>query len=187
MRVLNTETWFCRRSLCCECVPFHVPLMRVCVNRRTAVTSHFPSQLMPLAYRTGDRFSALLTLYGSALPYAGVPALFSAALTLTLNLAVPRDYLLDIFRHPYPFQPFAYIAAFVLVFYQRGVQSVLGMCVEHIGMGGCQMGGDAVVEALTFDELPIGPATGEEGTSTASMQALTQRRAFRRCSSAASV
>lgn len=132
---------------------------------------------MPLAYRTGDRFSALLTLYGSALPYAGVPALFSAALTLTLNLAVPRDYLLDIFRHPYPFQPFAYIAAFVLVFRTNVAYNRYWECASSMTQAAAKWG-DAVVEALTFDELPIGPATGEEGTSTASMQALTQRRAF---------
>ena len=44
------------------------------------------------------------------------PAFVSAFLCLLLEYTVPTPILSAIFEHPYPFQVFAYIVAFALVF-----------------------------------------------------------------------
>ena len=67
-------------------------------------------------YRKGDGWRLLFQLTGSAIPRSMLPGLFSAVVTCLIDVIVPKDYLREIFQHPYPFQPFAYITAFALVF-----------------------------------------------------------------------
>ena len=68
-----------------------------------------------LIYRKGDGFKFFFRATGSALPGAVIPGLISAVYTFALGM-LPGDYLDKLMVHPYPFQPFAYIAAFALVF-----------------------------------------------------------------------
>ena len=72
-----------------------------------------------LIYRKGDGFKYLCRATGSALPGAAIPGLISATFTFALGL-LPGDYLDQLLVHPYPFQPFAYIAAFALVLKMLG-------------------------------------------------------------------
>ena len=58
----------------------------------------------------------LLRGVGSVLPRAVFPALVAAGLSLVFELTVPHEVLAELFVHPYPFQVFAYIVAFALVF-----------------------------------------------------------------------
>ena len=69
-----------------------------------------------LIYRTGTPLSFLFRSAGSALPRAMISGATSALITFVLEAFVPDEYVAALLSHPYPFQPFAYIAAFVLVF-----------------------------------------------------------------------
>jgi hypothetical protein len=64
------------------------------------------------------KFSGLLVLfrfYGSALPRALPTAAVSAALAAALQLTV-ADSTREKWHHPYPYQAFAFITGFMLVF-----------------------------------------------------------------------
>jgi len=108
-----------------------------------------------LVYRKGDGAVTILNLAGSALPRAMLPGLLSALITVLLDQLVSKEYLKELLAHPYPFQPFAYIAAFALVFrtnvaYNRYQEAATGITLM------ASKWGDAAVEAVTFDELPRG-------------------------------
>ena len=112
-------------------------------------------------------FPAPLTLvlrwYGAATGRAAPYALVCAAATLALHVAVParvRDRYEEGWLHPYPFQTFAYVAGFAIVFrnnyaYQRYLQAREGLQ---------QMGSkfaDLTSQAMAFDLVQDVPDTGE--------------------------
>ena len=70
---------------------------------------------MTVIYRKGSPWYLIFQLFGSAIPRGCVAGVFSAVISLSLN-QLPYDYLKHLVSHPYAFQPFSYIAAFVLVF-----------------------------------------------------------------------
>ena len=122
-----------------------------------------------LIYRKGDGIKYFLRLTGSALPKAMLPGLLSAFETFCLGL-LPGDYLDKLLVHPYPFQPFAYIAAFALVFRTNVAMQRFNEANTWTTQVSSRWG-DAVVEALAFDELPRGKP---ESKATS----LAQRRRF---------
>ena len=83
---------------------------------------------------------------------------------------LPGDYLDKLMVHPYPFQPFAYIAAFALVFRTNVSMQRFNEALTATTQMSSRRG-DAVVEALTFDELPRGKPEERETT-------LAKRRRF---------
>lgn len=93
----------------------------------------------------------LLRAYGSALPRALFPALFSTVLAMIFEFTMPTELLESFFDHPYPFQVFAYIVSFALVFrtniahqrYWEMRSSVVVMSSKW---------GDGAAIALTFEE-----------------------------------
>lgn len=58
----------------------------------------------------------LFRMYGSAFPRALPFSLASAALAGFLAFFFPTSTTWDLFSHPYPFQTFAFIAGFMVVF-----------------------------------------------------------------------
>ena len=102
-----------------------------------------------LIYRKGDGIKYFLRLTGSALPKAMLPGLLSAFETFCLGL-LPGDYLDKLLVHPYPFQPFAYIAAFALVFRTNVAMQRFNEANTWTTQVSSRWG-DAVVEALAFD------------------------------------
>ena len=92
----------------------------------------------------------LLRGVGSVLPRAVFPALVAAGLSLVFELTVPHEVLAELFVHPYPFQVFAYIVAFALVFrtnvgynrYWEGRTQAAQMASKW---------GDAAAGALSYD------------------------------------
>ena len=112
-------------------------------------------------------FPAPLTLvlrwYGAATGRAAPYALVCAAATLALHVAVParvRDRYEEGWLHPYPFQTFAYVAGFAIVFrnnyaYQRYLSAREGLQ---------QMGSkfaDLTSQAMAFDLVQDVPDAGE--------------------------
>jgi len=89
---------------------------------------------------------------GSAIPSAMIPGTISAIVTLLIEAFVPHEYMDRLLQHPYPFQPFAYVAAFVLVFRTNVAYNRFWECTTSVTMMASKMG-DACVEAITFDEL----------------------------------
>lgn len=55
-------------------------------------------------------------MYGSAFPRALPFSLASAALAGFLASFFPTSTTWDLFKHPYPFQTFAFVAGFMVVF-----------------------------------------------------------------------
>ena len=92
----------------------------------------------------------LLRGVGSVLPRAVFPALTGAGLSLLFELTLPHYLLSELFVHPYPFQVFAYIVAFALVFrtnvgynrYWEGRTQAAQMASKW---------GDAAAGALSYD------------------------------------
>ena len=124
---------------------------------------------MPRVYRKGFPQTSLFLLTGSALPRAGVAGLFSAAITFAIAYLVPRDYLEHLFEHPYPFQPFAYITGFALVFRTQVAYNRYWEAASDVALMASKWG-DAIVECLGFDEFP---RTAEGDTTS-----LERRRRF---------
>ena len=113
-----------------------------------------------LIYRKGTPGPLLFRLAGSAIPKACIYGGFSALLTLILDVIIHSDknnegYIDSLFQHPYAFQPFAYIAAFVLVFRTNVAYNRYWEMAGHVTLMGSKWG-DALVEALAFDEVPRG-------------------------------
>ena len=129
-------------------------------------------------YRKGSPWHLIFRMKGSALPRAMIPGLVSAILSLLIDRCVPEAYVDKILEHPYPFQPFAYVAAFVLVFRTNVAYNRYWEMSTQVTLMGSKWG-DAAVEALTFDELPRGKTPEERGKKLASrrlFQALMVRR-----------
>ena len=129
-------------------------------------------------YRKGSPWHLIFSMKGSALPRAMIPGLVSAILSLLIDRCVPEEYVDKILEHPYPFQPFAYVAAFVLVFRTNVAYNRYWEMSTQVTLMGSKWG-DAAVEALTFDELPRGKTPEERGKKLASrrlFQALMVRR-----------
>jgi len=130
-------------------------------------------------YRKGSPWYLIFSMYGSAIPRACIPGLFSAVVSFMLDVFVPYDsYLKHLIEHPYPFQPFAYIAAFVLVFRTNIAYNRYWEMATQVHLMTAKWG-DALAEAVTFDELPRGKTPEERGKKLASrrrFQALMVRR-----------
>jgi hypothetical protein len=130
-------------------------------------------------YRKGSPWYLIFSMYGSAIPRACIPGLFSACVSFMLDVFVPYDsYLKHLIEHPYPFQPFAYIAAFVLVFRTNIAYNRYWEMATQVHLMTAKWG-DALAEAVTFDELPRGKTPEERGKKLASrrrFQALMVRR-----------
>ena len=123
-----------------------------------------------LIYRKGDGYKYFVRLTGSALPGAIPYGLLSAAITMSLGL-LPGDYLDRLLVHPYPFQPFAYIAAFALVFRTN----ISMQRFNEANTWSTQMSSrwaDGVIEALAFDEMPRGKKDEDKAAT------LQKRRRF---------
>ena len=108
---------------------------------------------MPRVYRKGFPLISLFKLTGSALPRSVLPGLIAAGITFSVSYWVPRDYLDNLLLHPYPLQPFAYIAAFALVFRTQVAYNRYWEAATDTAMMASKWG-DAIVECLGFDEFP---------------------------------
>ncbi len=114
----------------------------------------------------------LLRYFGSALPRALFPATFSTILAVLFEFLLPHALLESFFDHPYPFQVFAYIVSFALVFrtniaYQRYWEmrsSVVNMSSKW---------GDAVALALAFEENSWAKAMAATATAEKSRRSRT--------------
>ena len=105
-----------------------------------------------IVYRKGISIRVLLRISGSVMPRAAVNALLSAALTYLISCVIPPEVLLQLFNHPYPFQPMAHVVAFALVFrtnvaYNRYWESCTEVCLMSAKWG------DTFAEALSFDDV----------------------------------
>lgn len=125
-------------------------------------------------FRTGTPWYFICRCAGSAIPGSLFLGTASAVVTLAIELFVPHEYMDRLLQHPYPFQPFAYVFAFALVFrtnvaYNRYSEMMLQCTLMAAKWG------DACAEALSFDELinTNKRPTGEEGARW-----LEQRRHF---------
>mmetsp|Transcript_49814 Transcript_49814/g.107885 ORF Transcript_49814/g.107885 Transcript_49814/m.107885 type:complete len:575 (-) Transcript_49814:75-1799(-) len=100
----------------------------------------------------GSHLSYLFRCGGSALPRAVLPSLLSAGLAIIYQELIPEEWLSDLLIHPYPYQVFAYVAAFALVFrtnisYQRFWESRTQCALMSSKWA------DAALECLTFDQV----------------------------------
>ena len=125
-------------------------------------------------FRKGSPIILIFRLGGSAIPKSMIPGALSALVTLLIEYIVPTEYMDRLLQHPYPFQPFAYVAAFALVFRTNVAYNRYWECTTSVTMMASKMG-DACVEAITFDELlnTNKRLKGEEGA-----QWLEARRRF---------
>jgi predicted membrane chloride channel (bestrophin family) len=105
-----------------------------------------------LIYRKGTPFLHMFRLTGSAIPQAIPFGLYTAIFTLLIELFVPASVLSNLMQHPYPFQPFAYISAFALVFRTQVAYNRFWECATALTLMSGKWG-DAFTEAITFDEL----------------------------------
>ena len=105
-----------------------------------------------LIFRKGTAWYLMFRVSGSAIPKASIAGLCSAIVTLLIEFLVPHEYMDRLLQHPYPFQPFAYVAAFALVFRTNVAYNRYWECTTAITMFASKFG-DALVEAITFDEL----------------------------------
>ena len=131
-----------------------------------------------LIYRKGSPWHLIFGMFGSALPRSMIPGLVSAMLAFALDQHFMREYLNKILEHPYAFQPFAYIAAFALVFRTNIAYNRYWEMATQVTLMSSKWA-DAAVEAITFDELPRGKSPEERGRKLASrrrFQALMVRR-----------
>ena len=111
----------------------------------------------------------LLTLAGSAIPRAVVPAFVSALFTLVIEEAISQEFLNHIFAHPYPYTVFANLVGFTLVFrtniaynrYWEGISQLKQMSAKW---------GDAAFHVLSMDciEKPAAspPQPGQQTLSS---------------------
>ena len=111
-------------------------------------------------FRKGTHWRLLFRVSGSTLPRACIYGFCSGLFTLVLDLIVhsssgTEGYVESLLQHPYAFQPFAYIAAFVLVFRTNVAYNRYWEAAGAVTLMGSKWA-DALVEALTFDELPRG-------------------------------
>jgi predicted membrane chloride channel (bestrophin family) len=127
-----------------------------------------------LIFRKGTPWYLIWRTAGSAILPSMPAGLVSAIVTLLIEILVPRDYMDRLLQHPYPFQPFAYAAAFALVFRTNVAYNRYWECTTSVTLMMSKWG-DALVEALTFDELinTNKRLDGEEGERW-----LEQRRRF---------
>ena len=111
-------------------------------------------------------------------PRAVFPALTGAGLSLLFELTLPHYLLSELFVHPYPFQVFAYIVAFALVFRTNVAYNRFWEMATSVTLMGSKWG-DAACEAITFDELPRGKEPADRAKKLAArrrFQALMVRR-----------
>lgn len=98
----------------------------------------------------------LIRCVGSSIPAAVLPALFSASIALCLEVFGDSAILDNIFVHPYPFQVFAYILAFALVFRTNTAHGRYWEARTSIGQMTSKWG-DAAAFALSFDLAGAAP------------------------------
>ena len=98
----------------------------------------------------------LLRCVGSSIPAAVLPALVSAWIALCLEIYGDAAVLDNIFVHPYPFQVFAYILAFALVFRTNTAHGRYWEARTSIGQMSSKWG-DAAAFALSFDLAGAAP------------------------------
>jgi len=130
-----------------------------------------------IVYRKGISLRVLLRMSGSVMPGAALFALTSALLTLFFELVLPRAYLAVLFDHPYPFQPMAHIVAFALVFRTNVAYNRYWESCTQVALMSAKWG-DAVSEALSFDELdkPGASATQKSPLEAESERSLAHRQ-----------
>lgn len=103
-------------------------------------------------FRTGTPWYLILRTSGSAIPFSAIVGALSALVTILIEAFVPHDYMDRLLQHPYPFQPFAYLAGFAIVFRTNVAYNRYWECTTSVTMFASKLG-DALVEAITFDEL----------------------------------
>ena len=108
-----------------------------------------------IVYRKSWLGLSLMTRWlGSALPRAIIPALFSTFECMLLEGFVPDAVLTSFFEHPYPFQVFAYIVAFALVFRTNTAHGRYWEMRTHFAQMTSKWS-DAAALSLDFEELSI--------------------------------
>ena len=115
----------------------------------------------------------LLIFSGSALPRAVAPAIFSALLAALFEAAFPDPFLDRIFVHPYPYQVFATILGFAVVFRLSQAYARYWEGITHTRMMSAKWG-DAALEVLSFD-CHVKPAAMPDGTPETETLAGTRR------------
>ena len=134
-----------------------------------------------IIFRKGSAWMLMFRKTGSALPAAMQTGLISCLLSMVLD-RLPDSYLENMLGHPYPFQPFAYICGFVLVFRTNVAYGRYWEMSQQVTLMAAKWS-DAAVEAITFDELPRGKTVEERSKKLASrryFQALMVRAPSRR-------
>ena len=87
----------------------------------------------------------LFRCFGSTLPESVVPAAASALLAAGMKYLVSAETLEDVFVHPYPFQVFAYIVAFALVFRTNVANSRYWEARTQVGIMSSKWGDSAAL------------------------------------------
>ena len=132
-----------------------------------------------IVFRKGSPWYLIFSCVGSVFPQAMLHGLISGIFSLIIDKAIPFEgYLKDMLDHPYPFQPFIYIASFVLVFRTNVAYNRYWEMASDVTLMGAKWG-DAFAEAVTFDELPRGKTLEERSKKLAirrRFQALMIRR-----------
>ena len=136
-----------------------------------------------LIFRKGTPWHLMFRTSGSAIVPAMIPGLISAIITLLIEWLIPHEYMDRLFQHPYPFQPFAYAAAFALVFRTNVAYNRYWECTTAVTLMQSKWA-DALVEALTFDELinTNKRLKGEEGAKWLELRRRFQAMMIRRYS-----
>jgi hypothetical protein len=103
----------------------------------------------------------LFFMSGSALPRAVLPAIVSAGLAVVFELTMPATYLDNVFIHPYPYQIFASVLGFAVVFrlsqaYARNMEGLTHQRTMSSKWG------DAAAKVLSFDVHSKPGATPED-------------------------
>ncbi|KAL4435251.1 hypothetical protein ABPG77_001933 [Micractinium sp. CCAP 211/92] len=107
----------------------------------------------------------LLRAYGSAIPRTLLASILSTALAAFLFYIPGKNYFQGLWRHPYPYQLFAFLVGFILVF-----RSNLAYARFWEGRSQLQLlsahWADAVVKALTFEAVSAAHAcaNGAQGS-----------------------
>ncbi|KAL4436630.1 hypothetical protein ABPG75_003769 [Micractinium tetrahymenae] len=106
----------------------------------------------------------LLRAYGSAIPRTLLASILSTALAALLFYVPGKDYFQGVWRHPYPYQLFAFLAGFILVF-----RSNLGYARFWEGRSQLQLlsahWADAAVKSLTFEAVSASHAPAAGGAA----------------------
>ena len=102
-----------------------------------------------IVYRKGTSMRVLLR--ATTLKKAIKPALVAAILTALIDQLVPEKYLIRLFEHPYPFQPFASLVAFALVFRTNAAYNRYWEVAREVATMSARWA-DAIAELIAYDE-----------------------------------